>query len=81
MKDYLLKRKIVMKVRIKNPIYGVPITFIYHWNPDQFKILGETYSTDKSDDVEKIRTDPRKRHTPFVNGKEKYTKILIQRIS
>ena len=70
-----------MKVRIKNPIYGVPITFIYHWNPDQFKILGETYSADKSDDVEKIRTDPRKRHTPFVNGKEKYTKILIQRIS
>ena len=28
-----------MKVRIKNPIYGVPITFLYHWNPDQFEIV------------------------------------------
>ena len=70
-----------MKVRIKNPIYGVPITFIYHWNPDQFKILGETYSANKTDEVEKNRTDPKKRHTPFVNEKEIYTKILIQNIS
>ena len=74
-------------------VIAVPITILKYMNKENkinaningetkyFKILGETYSTDKSDDVEKIRTDPRKRHNPFVNGKEKYTKILIQRIS
>ena len=54
------------------------ITHIFKINTKYFKILGATYSTDKSDDVEKIRTDPRKRHTPFVNGKEKYPRYLIQ---
>lgn len=28
-----------MKIRIKNPIWGVPITFLYSWNPDQFEIV------------------------------------------
>ena len=28
-----------MKVRIKNPIYGVLITFLYSYNPEQFEIV------------------------------------------
>ena len=28
-----------MKIRIKNPIWGVPITFLYSYNPKQFEIL------------------------------------------
>ena len=28
-----------MKVRIKNPIWGVPITFLYSYNPEQFEIV------------------------------------------
>ena len=71
-------------------IMAVPITILKYMNKENkinaningetkyFKILGATYSTDKSDDVEKIRTDPGKRHTPFVNGKEKYPRYLIQ---
>ena len=71
-------------------VIAVPITILKYMNKENkinaningetkyFKILGATYSTDKSDDVEKIRTDPRKRHTPFVNGKEKYPRYLIQ---
>lgn len=31
-----------MRVRIKNPIWGVPITFLDKFNPNQFKILGYT---------------------------------------
>lgn len=29
-----------MKVRIKNPIYGVPITFLDKYCPTQFEIIG-----------------------------------------
>ena len=29
-----------MKIRIKNPIWGVPITFMDKYNPEQFEILG-----------------------------------------
>ena len=28
-----------MKIRIKNPIYGVLITFLYSYNPEQFEIV------------------------------------------
>lgn len=31
-----------MKIRIKNPIWGVPITFLDKYNPEQFEILGCT---------------------------------------
>lgn len=29
-----------MKIRIKNPIWGVPITFMDKYNPDEFEIVG-----------------------------------------
>ena len=29
-----------MKIRIKNPIWGVPITFLNKYNPTQFEIIG-----------------------------------------
>lgn len=29
-----------MKIRIKNPIIGVPITFMDKYNPEQFEIIG-----------------------------------------
>ena len=31
-----------MKIRIKNPIWGVPITYLDKHNPEQFEILGIT---------------------------------------
>ena len=52
-----------MKIRIKNPIWGVPITFIYHWNPDQFKIFG-------------LMNNPK---DTTISGKRKYARILIQK--
>ena len=30
------------RVRILNPVMGVPITLLGKWNPDQFEILGIT---------------------------------------
>ena len=29
-----------MKIRIKNPIWGVPITYLDKHNPEQFEIIG-----------------------------------------
>ena len=78
MQEFLLKRK--MKVRIKNPIWGVPITFLYSYNPEQFEILGVTKSWDKSEITESLRTDPKHTHSPIINGKEKYARLLIQKI-
>ena len=38
-----------MKVRIKNPIWGVPITFLYSYNPTQFEIVAFRKGKDGKD--------------------------------
>lgn len=58
---------------------GVPITYLNQHCPDQFEIIGITYSKDKNPDIELIRTDPENRHTPFISGKEKFPRIIIKR--
>lgn len=60
-------------------VMGVPITFIDKYNPDQFIIIGHTHSGDTSPEVEEIRTDSNHRHGGFINGKEKYMRVLICR--
>lgn len=51
-------------------IMGVPITFIYKYNPNQFEILGDSRYHDGSDTANDIN---------FVNGKELYKRILVRR--
>ena len=55
-----------MKIRIKNPIWGVPITFLYKYNPTQFEII----KFRKGDDDKDLS----------VNGKAPYFRILIRKI-
>jgi hypothetical protein len=59
---------------------GVPITFLDKYNPNQFKIIGQTHSGDTSPEVELLRKDPEHRHRGIVHGesKEKYARILIK---
>ena len=38
-KNILIINGLIMKVRIKNPIWGVPITFLYKYCPTQFEIV------------------------------------------
>lgn len=59
-------------------VMGVPITFLGKYNPNQFEIIGITYSKDRNEDIEKLRTDPKQRHVGIINGKEKYPRILIR---
>ena len=54
-----------MKIRIKNPIWGVPITFLYKYNPTQFEII----KFRKGDDDKDLS----------VNGKTPYFRILIRK--
>ena len=82
---YILK-KIIMKVRIKNPIWGVPITFLDKYCPNQFRILG--LAADKRDECEffikGIPTYLDEKHKSFVgmvlNHKATYARLLIQKI-
>ena len=44
-------------IRIHNPIYGVPITFMDKFNPDQFEIIGLLNSSDEAlSGIKAIRT-------------------------
>ena len=60
-------------------VMGVPITFINKYNPNQFEIIGHTASSDKSPEVEKLRTNPKYRSAGRINGKAKYHRIFIRR--
>lgn len=61
-------------------IIGVPVTFIYKHNPEQFEIIGQTHSGDKSKEVENIRTSTKNKHRGLVEGKQKYARVLIRRV-
>ena len=56
------------KVRIYNPIWGVPITFLDKYNPKQFKILGLANSA-RWINYECLT---------IINNKKIYNRILIQ---
>ena len=59
-----------MKIRIKNPIWGVPVTFLYSYNPSQFEIVGlDRY----------VEDNPHYGKRFTINNKETYARILIKR--
>ena len=51
-------------------IMGVPITFLYRYNPSQFEIVGQMANTSITETNFGY---------PFVNGKRKYARILIRK--
>ena len=77
--DAIEVSKVVNIPKDYDGIMGVPITFIDKYNPEQFEILGHTNSSERSPEVEEIRTDNNHRHGCFINGKQKYFRILIRR--
>ena len=59
-----------MKVKIKNPIWGVPITFLDKYCPKQFEILGHDHDVDgNGTSVNQFE----------VNGRGIYKRILIKK--
>lgn len=57
---------------------GVPITFIEKYCPSQFEIIG---TTDRGGDgyLEDIKKEHTNHHTPLVNGKGVYKRMIIRR--
>lgn len=70
-----------MKIRIKNPIWGVPITFLNKYNPKQFQIL-DLANRYMIFDYFGVNEEVRKKHSHCVNvnGKSTYTRILIKKV-
>ena len=59
-----------MKIRIHNPIYGVPITFLDKYNPEQFDIVGlDRY----------VENNRHYGHRFKINDRETYARVLIKR--
>ena len=76
-----------MKIRIKNPIWGVPITFLDNYNPKQFEILGIACGNswaNYTDFLKSLNFNPNIKYggglgTPILNGKATYARLLIKR--
>ena len=67
-----------MKIRIKNPIWGVPITFLDKYNPSQFEIIDPRGFTD----IERLKSKNTmliKDKDSAINGKPTYARILIKK--
>jgi hypothetical protein len=74
-----------------NGVMGVPITFLYKYNPSQFEIIGffNNYKPETADvengqiygNAVKIATTKSLFRGPVVNGKATYFRILIKKIS
>ena len=61
-KNILIINDLIMKVRIKNPIWGVPITFLYKYCPEQFEIVAFRKGDDGKD---LVFTRERERIQPY----------------
>ena len=67
-----------MKVRIKNPIWGVPITFINNYNPKQFEIVGATESDGKGFSNGLWDEKSKDAHS-LINNKKTYKRLFIRK--
>ena len=67
-----------MKVRIKKPIWGVPVTFLYSYNPEQFEIVGATESEGKGFSNGLWDEKSKDAHS-LVNSKKTYKRLFISK--
>ena len=69
-----------MKIRIKNPIWGVPITFLDKYNPEYFEIVGRA-DANIANELHPcyISGFKDKGGAPLVNGQFVYKRILIHK--
>ena len=67
-----------MKIRIKNPIWGVPVTFLYSYNPSQFEIVGATESEGKGFSNGLWDEKSKDAHS-LVNNKKTYKRLFIKK--
>lgn len=85
--DLMETDEVNYKLRIKNPIWGVPITFLDNYCPKQFEILwqlcGNTRKcapTEILQDLNYCSNKEDRGGCGTINNKRVYTRILIKRI-
>jgi hypothetical protein len=66
------------KIKITNPIYGVPITFLDKYNPEQFEIVGMAASAGYDKQIVGIKFSGKKDARPLLNAKNTYARIFIK---
>ena len=64
------------KIKIKNPIWGVPITFLDKYCPTQFEIIGLMSGAKDGSLIN--GNDGRAKF--YINGKGVYARILIKKV-
>ena len=64
------------KIKIKNPVMAVPITFLYKYCPKQFRIVGIMTGSSSKDFVN--GNDNRKKF--YINSKGVYARVIIEKI-
>jgi hypothetical protein len=62
-------------------VMGVPLGFFTKYNPQQFRVLGQTDSSDVCEEVENLRIPGTFRGRGLIDGKQKAPRILIQKIT
>ena len=67
-----------MKIRIKNPIWGVPITFLDKYCPTQFEII-DARTIALNDKQKNKNTYLIKDADSAINGKPTYARICIKK--
>ena len=66
------------KVKIK-PIYGVPISFLTKYNPEQFEILGADFEIQNGDlTYLKVKDWKGKVDRGYIKRKRMYSRIIIK---
>ena len=71
------------KIKIKNPVMGVPITFLDKYCPNQFRIVGMSASAKYRKEIVGlpfIGNENKDDGRPILNGKNTYARIFIQKI-
>lgn len=61
-------------------VMGVPVTFLEHYNPEQFEIVGSDYEVRQGQLPELLNQEWKgKNDRGYVNGRRLFARILIRR--
>ena len=75
-----------MKVKIKNPIYGVPVSYLFNYNPNQFEIIWQASGNTRASTPKNIleilgynKNEYDRGGCGVINNQRIYSRILIKR--
>ena len=76
------------RVKVNNPIMGVPITFLDKYNPEQFEIIGcfNNYNPETADtsfaiygEAVPVKSTKSLFRGPVIKGEAKYFRVVVRK--